>query len=50
MTPSPRLEAHHLPLAACMILPAVSNGVFISCFPLWVVPWITEFHVSRAWS
>ena len=48
MTPSPRVSARYLPLSACMILPAVSNGVFISCFPLWVLPWITEFHVSRS--
>ena len=48
MTASPRASSRYLPLAACMVLPAVSNGVFISCFPLWVVPWIAEFHVSRS--
>jgi MFS family permease len=31
-----------------MVIPAIGNGVFISCFPLWVVPWIDEFHVSRS--
>jgi len=31
-----------------MLIPAVGNGVFISCFPLWVVPWIDEFHVPRS--
>jgi MFS family permease len=30
-----------------MLIPAVSNGVFVTCFPLWVVPWITEFHLPR---
>jgi len=31
-----------------MVIPAVGNGVFISCFPLWVVPWVGEFHVPRS--
>jgi MFS family permease len=31
-----------------MIIPAIGNGVFISCFPLWVVSWIDEFHVPRS--
>jgi MFS family permease len=31
-----------------MVIPAIGNGVFISCFPLWVVPWIDEFHVPRS--
>jgi MFS family permease len=31
-----------------MVIPAIGNGVYISCFPLWVVPWIDEFHVSRS--
>src|ERR1700735_1789007 len=35
-------------LVACMVIPAIGNGVFISCFPLWVVPWIDEFHVPRS--
>jgi MFS family permease len=35
-------------LGACMLIPAVGNGVFISCFPLWVVPWIDDFHVPRS--
>jgi MFS family permease len=30
-----------------MLIPAVSNGVFVTCFPLWVVPWVDEFHVPR---
>jgi MFS family permease len=30
-----------------MLIPAIGNGVFISCFPLWVVPWMNEFHVPR---
>lgn len=34
-------------LAACMVIAAIGQGVFVSCFPLWVVPWIAEFHVSR---
>jgi MFS family permease len=42
---SPRIWAA---LGACMVIPAIGNGVFISCFPLWVVPWITEFNVSRS--
>src|SRR5271170_4458160 len=35
-------------LGACMVIPAIGNGVFISCFPLWVVPWVDEFHVPRS--
>jgi MFS family permease len=35
-------------LGACMVIPAIGNGVFISCFPLWVVPWIDEFRVPRS--
>jgi MFS family permease len=35
-------------LGACMLVPAVSNAVFISCFPLWVVPWVNEFHAPRS--
>lgn len=35
-------------LSACMLIAAVSQGTFISCFPLWVVPWIGDFHVSRS--
>jgi MFS family permease len=31
-----------------MVIPAIGNGVFISCFPLWVVPWIGEFQVPRS--
>jgi MFS family permease len=31
-----------------MVVPAVSNAVFISCFPLWVVPWVAEFHAPRS--
>src|SRR5277367_5279163 len=35
-------------LGACMVIPAIGNGVFISCFPLWVLPWIGEFNVARS--
>ena len=35
-------------LGACMLIPAIGNGVFISCFPLWVIPWMNEFHVPRS--
>lgn len=38
----------YIALGACMLIPAVSNGVFISCFPLWVVPWIDQFRVPRS--
>jgi MFS family permease len=31
-----------------MFIPAIGNGVFISCFPLWVVPWMNEFQVPRS--
>jgi MFS family permease len=31
-----------------MLIPAIGNGVFISCFPLWVIPWMNEFHVPRS--
>jgi len=34
-------------LGACMLIPAIGNGVFISCFPLWVVPWMNEFRVPH---
>jgi MFS family permease len=30
-----------------MLIPAIGNGVFISCFPLWVVPWMNEFRVPH---
>jgi MFS family permease len=35
-------------LVACMLIPALSNGVFATSFPLWVVPWINEFRVPRS--
>jgi len=35
-------------LSACMLIPAVSNSIFIVCFPLWVLPWVHDFAVPRS--
>ena len=35
-------------LGACMLIPAVSNGIFLVCFPLWVLPWVHDFAVQRS--
>lgn len=31
-----------------MLLPAISGGLVVVCYPLFVVPWIMEFHVLRS--
>lgn len=35
-------------LAACMLIPGISTGVFICSYPLWIVPWIDKFHVTHS--
>jgi MFS family permease len=35
-------------LLACSLYPIFSTGFFLYSFPLWVVPWTVDFHVSRA--
>src|ERR1700735_3465000 len=35
-------------LGACMLIPAINYALFATSFPLWVVPWISEFHVARS--
>lgn len=35
-------------LGACMLIPAVSNSIFVVCFPLWVLPWVHDFSVPRS--
>jgi MFS family permease len=30
-----------------MVIPALTNAVFVTCFTLWVLPWTSEFHVAR---
>jgi hypothetical protein len=30
-----------------MLIPAISNGVFVVCYSLWVLPWTLDFHVAR---
>jgi MFS family permease len=35
-------------LAACMLIPAVNYALFATSFPLWVIPWINDFHVARS--
>jgi MFS family permease len=35
-------------LGACMLIPSISYGVASSSFPLWVVPWMADFHIRRS--
>jgi OFA family oxalate/formate antiporter-like MFS transporter len=35
-------------LIACSVIPALSVGLFVVCFPLWLVPWAAEFKISRS--
>lgn len=34
-------------LTACMLIPAVSTGAFITSYALWVVPWIKDFKIPH---
>ena len=43
-----RTQSRLLALGACMLIPAVSNSIFIVCFPLWVLPWVHDFAVPRS--
>ena len=44
-TPAPRRRWGLV--AACVTYPILTTGLYLSVFPLWVLPWMTEFHVSR---
>jgi len=43
-----RRTQEYVALGGCMLIAAVENAVFVACFPLWVVPWVNDFHIPRA--